>query len=93
MLAQAMEPIDETTLPSHLEQIVLAEMKTAKSLIKDAGLSGSFFGVNQREYNLAAKLGDRFRFAFTVNLTLQALEHRVRFNRVQSQFNLWNSKT
>ena len=48
MLAQAMEPTDATTLPSHLEQIVLAEMKTAKSLIKDAGLSGSFVGVNQR---------------------------------------------
>jgi hypothetical protein len=30
MLPQATEPIDESTLPRHLEQIVLIEMKTTK---------------------------------------------------------------
>ena len=105
MLPQATEPIDETTLPRHLDQIVLVEMKTTKKPIKDAGLAGFFFGATQREYDLAAKLGDKFRFAFVVLnsanaygkpfavlLTLQELEHRTRAKRIQYQVNLWNAK-
>ncbi len=105
MLPQATEPIDETTLPRHLDQIVLVEMKTTKKPIKDAALAGFFFGATQREYDLAAKLGDKFRFAFVVLnstnaygkpfavlLTLSELEHRTRAKRVQYQVNLWNAK-
>ncbi len=105
MLPQPTEPIDETTLPRHLEQIVLVEMKTTKKPIKDAGLAGFFFGATQREYDLAAKLGDKFRFAFVVLnsanaygkpfavlLTLSELEHRTRSKRIQYQVNLWNAK-
>lgn len=105
MLPQATELIDETTLPRHLEQIVLVEMKTTKKPIKDAGLAGFFFGATQREYDLAAKLGDKFRFAFVVLnsanaygkpfavlLTLPELEHRTRSKRIQYQVNLWNAK-
>lgn len=105
MLPQATEPIDETTLPRHLDQIVLVEMKTTKKPIKDAGLAGFFFGATQREYDLAAKLGDKFRFAFVVLnsanaygkpfavlLTLPELEHRTRSKRIQYQVNLWNAK-
>ncbi len=105
MLPQATEPIDESTLPRHLEQIVLVEMKTTKKPIKDAGLAGFFFGATQREYDLAAKLGDKFRFAFVVLnsantygkpfavlLTLPELEHRTRAKRIQYQVNLWNAK-
>ena len=105
MLPQATEPIDETTLPRYLEQIVLVEMKTTKKPIKDAGLAGFFFGATQREYDLAAKLGDKFRFAFVVLnsanaygkpfavlLTLSELEHRTRAKRIQYQVNLWNAK-
>ncbi len=106
MLPQPTELIDETTLPRHLEQIVLVEMKTTKKPIKDAGLAGFFFGATQREYDLAAKLGDKFRFAFVVLnsanaygkpfaalLTLQELENRTRAKRIQYQVNLWNTKS
>ena len=105
MLPQPTELIDESTLPRHLEQIVLVEMKTTKKQIKDAGLAGYFFGATQREYDLAAKLGDKFRFAFVVLntanaygrpfavlLTLTELEHRTRNKRIQYQVNLWNAK-
>ncbi len=105
MLPQATELIDQTTLPRYLEQIVLVEMKTTKKPIKDAALAGFFFGATQREYDLAAKLGDKFRFAFVVLnsanaygkpfavlLTLSELEHRTRAKRVQYQVNLWNTK-
>lgn len=105
MLPQPTELIDESTLPRHLEQIVLIEMKTTKKPIKDAGLAGYFFGATQREYDLAAKLGDKFRFAFVilntanaygrpfaVLLTLTELEHRTRNKRIQYQVNLWNAK-
>ena len=105
MLPQASEVVDEVTLPKHLDQIVLVEMKTTKKPIKDAGLAGFFFGATQREYDLAAKLGERFRFAFVVLnsanaygkpfavlLTLEELEHRTRSKRIQYQVNLWNAK-
>ena len=105
VLPQPTEPIDVSTLPRYLEQIVLVEMKTTKKPIKDATLAGFFFGATQREYDLAAKLGDRFRFAFVVLnsaniygkpfavlLTLQELEHRTRTKRIQYQVNLWNTK-
>ena len=105
MLPQATELIDQTTLPRYLEQIVLVEMKTTKKPIKDASLAGFFFGATQREYDLAAKLGERFRFAFVVLnsanaygkpfavlLTLEELEHRTRSKRIQYQVNLWNAK-
>ena len=105
MLPQATELIDQTTLPRYLEQIVLVEMKTTKKPIKDAGLAGFFFGATQREYDLAAKLGEKFRFAFVVLnstntygkpfavlLTLPELEHRTRAKRIQYQVNLWNAK-
>ena len=105
MLPQATELIDQTTLPRYLEQIVLVEMKTTKKPIKDAGLAGFFFGATQREYDLAAKLREKFRFAFVVLnsanaygkpfavlLTLSELEHRTRAKRIQYQVNLWNAK-
>lgn len=105
MLPQATEVVDGVTLPKYLDQIVLVEMKTTKKPIKDASLAGFFFGATQREYDLAAKLGDRFRFAFVVLnsanaygkpfavlLTLQELEHRTRSKRIQYQVNLWNAK-
>lgn len=105
MLPQAEPTVEAATLPRYLDQIILVEMKTTKKPIKDASLAGFFFGATQREYDLAAKLGDRFRFAFVVLnsaniygkpfavlLTLQELEHRTRSKRIQYQVNLWNAK-
>lgn len=66
MLPQATEQIDETTLPRHLDNIVLIEMKTTKKPIKDANLHGFFFGATERELKLAEKLGECYRFALVV---------------------------
>ena len=105
MLPQVEPMVEETTLPRHLDQLILVEMKTTKKPNKDASLAGFFFGATQREYDLAAKLGDRFRFAFVVLnsanvygkpfavlLTLQELENRTRTKRIQYQVNLWGAK-
>jgi hypothetical protein len=105
MLPQAAETVDASTLSRHLDQLVLVEMKTTRKPIKDARLAGFFFGATQREYDLAARLGDRFRFAFVVLnsanvygkpfavlLTLPELERRTRSKRIQYQVNLWSSK-
>lgn len=105
MLPQAEETIDVSSLPRHLDQLVLVEMKTTKKAIKDARLAGYFFGATEREYELAARLGDRFRFAFVVLnsanvyrkpfavlLTLPELERRTRAKRIQFQVNLWSAK-
>ena len=104
LLPQAEPMVEEATLSRHLDQIILVEMKTTKKPIKDASLAGFFFGATQREYDLAAKLGDRFRFAFVVLnsanaygkpfavlLTLPELEHRTRSKRIQYQVNLWGA--
>lgn len=106
MLPQAEPAINELSLPRHLDQLILVEMKTTKKPIKDASLAGFFFGATQREYDLAAKLGDKFRFAFvvlnstniygkpfSVLLTLPELEQRTRTKRIQYQVNLWGART
>ena len=105
MLPKAEPMVEEATLPRHLDQIILVEMKTTKKAIKDDSLAGFFFGATQREYDLAAKLGDRFRFAFVVLnsaniygkpfavlLTLPELDHRTRTKRIQYQVKLWGAK-
>jgi len=105
MLPQPTEPINASNLSRHLAQLLLVEMKSTEKPIKDASLAGFFFGATQREYDLAAKLGDKFRFAFVVLnsanaygkpfavlLTLKELEQRTRNKRIQYQVNLWNAK-
>ena len=95
--------INTKNITDNIGQIVLVEMKTTKKPIKDSSLAGFFFGATQREYDLAAKLGDKFRFAFVilssdniynkpfaVLLTLQELELRTRSKRIQYQVNLWS---
>jgi hypothetical protein len=105
MLPRAELLVEEANLSLYLDKIILVEMKTTKKPIKDASLAGFFFGATQREYDLAEKLGDRFRFAFVVLnsqniygkpfavlLTLQELEQRTRTKRIQYQVNLWSRK-
>ena len=105
MLPKPTEPINTSTLSSYVEQILLVEMKTTEKPIKDASLAGFFFGATQREYDLAKKLGEKFRFAFVVLnsdniygrpfgvlLTLNEVERRTRTKRIQYQVNLWNAE-
>jgi hypothetical protein len=95
--------INSKNIADYISDIVLVEMKTTKKPIKDSSLAGFFFGATQREYDLAAKLGDKFRFAFVVLnsnniynkpfavlLTLKELEIRTRSKRIQYQVNLWS---
>ena len=105
MTAQSSVVIHAQNTHEFLNDIVLVEMKTTKKPIKDSSLAGFFFGATQREYDLAAKLGDKFRFAFVVLnsnniynkpfavlLSLQELEIRTHSKRIQYQVNLWSKK-
>lgn len=105
MLPEPMSKITTQNVASFIEKIILVEMKTTKKPIEDSSLAGFFFGATQREYDLAAKLGDKFRFAFVVLnskniyqkpfavlLTLTELEQRTRNKRIQYQVNLWSKK-
>ena len=102
MVPPGVTQITTVNLSAHVEQMVLIEMKTTKKQIRRPNLAGFFFGATQREYDLAEKLGDRFRFAFVVLnsenifgkpfavlLSLNELELRTRSKRIQYQVNLW----
>lgn len=89
----------------YADRLHIVEMKTTKKPIPDSSLAGFFFGATEREYKLAQKLGDRFRFAFVVLnddnalgrpfavlLTHNELESRTQTKRVQFQVNLISRK-
>jgi hypothetical protein len=99
-------PLTAFTLDEHFDKIRLVEMKTTRRPIRDVGLGGFFFGATKREYDLAARLGDRYLFAFVVLslvnkfgseffvlLTHDELEQRTRTKRIQFQVNLESSWT
>jgi hypothetical protein len=96
-------PIDAITL-SNVDAVLptlhLVEMKSTRKPIKDANLNGFFFGATEREYAMAAALGDRYVFAFivlnsandfgrpfAVLLTLDQVVGRTRAKRTQFQVN------
>ncbi len=98
--------VEEGNLADNLNDIILVEMKTTRKPIKDANLHGFFFGATEREFNLAEKLGDRYRFAFVVLnsdnvfekpfavlLSLEELKPRVKSDRVQRQINLYGERS
>lgn len=93
-------PIDATNVDRYFDDVRLVEMKSTRKPIRDAGLSGFFFGATEREYAMAKALGDRYLFAFivlnnendyghpfAVLLTLAEVEGRTRAKRVQYQVN------
>jgi hypothetical protein len=83
-----------------IDAIGLVEVKATKKAIEDDNLFGFFFGATENEYKLAAKLGDRYKFAFVVLaprgekppffvlLTLNEVEERTSKRRIQFQVNL-----
>lgn len=98
--------VKEDNLSLHIDDIVLVEMKTTEKPIKDANLFGFFFGATEREFKLAEKLGDRYKFAFVVLndnniygkpfavlLSLEELKPRIRSDRIQRQINLFAAKS
>jgi hypothetical protein len=92
--------ISVDNVDDHFSQLRLVEMKTTRKPIRSAALSGFFFGATQREYDMAAALGDKYLFAFVVLnsdndygrpfavlLSLEEVEARTRSKRVQFQVN------
>ena len=80
------------------DEIILIELKTTKKKLKN-NPSGFFFGATQNEFDLAEKLGDKFKFCF-VSLhpesksyslqTLSELNKIIKTKRIQYQINLKN---
>ena len=94
------ERINADNVDDHFARLRLVEMKTTRKPIRNAALSGFFFGATQREYDMAAALGDKYLFAFVVLnsdndyerpfavlLSLEEVEARTRSKRVQFQVN------
>jgi hypothetical protein len=93
-------PIDADNVGQYFDDIKLVEMKSTRKPIRNAGLSGFFFGATEREYAMAEHLGDRYLIAFivlnddndygspfAVLLTLGEVKLRTRSQRVQYQVN------
>ena len=60
------EAITSDTIPKLVDMIRLVELKTTRKAIRDEHLGGFFYGATENEYRLAARLGERFLFAFVV---------------------------
>jgi hypothetical protein len=101
MFEKPAAPITTLLVEGFSDDLRLVEMKTTRKAIKDERLEGFFFGVTESEMNLAAKLGDRYLFAFVVLnsanvfgeeffvlLTLDQLTARIRSKRTQFQVTL-----
>lgn len=100
MTPEPTEAINVMNVRSHLDDLRLVEMKSTRKPVKDSNLNGFFFGATEREYAMAAALGDRYLFAFivlnsenvygrpfTVLLTLDQVVSRTRAKRTQFQVN------
>jgi hypothetical protein len=79
-----------------VDELVLVELKTTRKRLPELP-KGFFFGATENEFELARRLGDRFRFCFvclhpetpgSCLLTLGELEARIRTRRIQYQINL-----
>ena len=79
-----------------IDSITLVELKTTRKHLPHLP-KGFFFGATQNEFDLAAALGDRYRFCFVClhpesqgfcMLTLAELESEIRTKRTQYQINL-----
>ncbi|MEK6975182.1 MAG: hypothetical protein AABY18_02430 [Candidatus Thermoplasmatota archaeon] len=93
-------PLTAENVHEHIDGVRLVEVKATKKAIEDDNLYGFFFGATENEYKLAARLGDRYKFAFVVLspsegkppffvlLTLNEVEQRTSKRRIQFQVNL-----
>jgi hypothetical protein len=66
MTDMPVEAITSDTIPKLVDMIRLVELKTTRKAIRDEHLGGFFYGATENEYRLAARLGERFLFAFVV---------------------------
>jgi len=100
LTASPVEPLNPENVEKHFANLRLVEMKSTKKPIRNASLSGFFFGATEREYAMAAALGKRYLFAFVVLnstndygrhfavlLSLEEVVARTRSKRTQFQVN------
>ena len=86
-----LKPISEMSR----EEVILVELKTTKKKLLD-NPKGFFFGATHNEFDLAKKLGDRYRFCF-ISLHPESLSYKllslaevnkiIRTKRLQYQIN------
>lgn len=78
------------------DDITLVELKTTKKKLPN-NPTGFFFGATQSEFDLATKLGDKYKFCFVSLhpeslsyklMTLEELNKIIRTKRIQYQINL-----
>lgn len=83
-------------IETHLDEIILVELKTTKKLLPN-NPKGFFFGATENEFEFGRRLGEKFRFCFVclnpqtqsaVILTVPELEAIMRSRRIQYQINL-----
>lgn len=102
------QPLPKLTVGNvgeHIDRLHIVEMKTTEAPITDSSLASFFFGATEREYALARRLGDRFRFAFVVMnnanvygrpfarlVTHEQLESMTLRKRIQYQVDLKSKK-
>ena len=96
--SKPLPPLTAENVERFISDIQLVEIKATKADIQDDNLHGFFFGATENEYKLAARLGERYRFAFVVLppdrppfhvlLTLAEVEARTKTKRIQFQVNL-----
>lgn len=94
------EPLTLENVERYLDKLTVIEVKSTRAPIQNKALAKFFFGSSATQYELAAALGDRARWAFVVLnadndygkpfftlLTTQEVEERTRTKRVQFQVN------
>jgi len=100
MTPDPVEPITVANVDRFATDLRLIELKSTRKSIRNSDLNGFFFGATEREYTMAAALGDRYLFAFVVLssandygrpfvvlLSLEQVEQRTRAKRKQFQVN------
>jgi hypothetical protein len=78
------------------DQFILIELKTTKKRLRNNPY-GFFFGATKNEFDLAEKMGDRYKFCFIslhresssyALVTLEELRKLVKTQRIQYQINI-----
>jgi hypothetical protein len=104
MTPEPRPPITRDTVDDLFAELVFLEMKTTRKPIRNAALSGFFFGATERERAMARALGSRYLFAFVVLsvdndfgrpfavlLPIEEVERRIGDWRVQYQVSFRNN--
>jgi len=95
-LVKVTKKINQELAEYSIEEIKLIELKTTKQHLPNLP-KGFFFGATQNEFDIAQRLGDKYKFCFVslhegskdyALLTLMELEKIIKTKRIQYQINL-----